>query len=168
MVHCCEWMWKGRGQYVSNNMGRGGERCSPEGGDGGSELKARGTNAIYTLQFNAIYTLIQCNANWTVQFSAIDTMDQCNAIYTVQFNALPTDRHMKQIVQTQLRCKTERRPDFAVCSPLHTAPSFLLLIFRLNLDHILTSWHNDKIVIIVHISPLLWIFSHDQSNMNED
>ena len=109
MVHCCEWMWKGRGQYVSNNMGRGREgRSSPEGGDGGSELKARGTNAIYTLQFNAIYTLIQCNANWTVQFSAIDTMDQCNAIYTLQFNALPTDCHMMQIVQTQLRCKTDK------------------------------------------------------------
>ena len=85
-----------------------GERCSPEGGDGGSELKARGTNAIYTLQFNAIYTLTRCNANWTVQFSAIDIMDQYNAIYTVQFNALPTDCHMMQIVQTQLRCKTDK------------------------------------------------------------
>ena len=74
----------------------------------GSELKARGTNAIYTLQFNAIYTLIQCNANWTVQFSAIDIMDQYNAIYTLQFNALPTDCHMMQIVQTQLRCKTDK------------------------------------------------------------
>ena len=99
--------------------GEGGEILPGRRGRG-SELKARGTNAIYTLQFNAIYTLIQCNANWTVQFSAIDTMDQCNAIYTVQFNALPTDCHMMQIVQTQLRCKTERRPDFAVCSP-HSA-----------------------------------------------
>ena len=43
--------------------GGGGGEVLPGRRGRGSELKARGTNAIYTLQFNAIYTLIQCNAN---------------------------------------------------------------------------------------------------------